>query len=197
MTLDGSLGHTMNFSDVPGRVFLDTCVVNFILDYGEQIHEGFRPPPDANDRMVQDIEALYNIFFVGQRAMWQLAISPHTYQEIVRTQDVRRRNHLESWFQDLWQYWRDIIHQDDDLPSFIEADDARVRLLSSAALDSLTDLADRVLVCDAIAYRCELFCTRDWSTILKHRAELKDLPIEIVTPMEWWSKIQPYARLWV
>lgn len=187
----------MDFNDVPGRVFLDTCVVNFILDYGEQIHEGLRPPPDANDRMVQDIEALYNIFFVGQRAMWQLAISPYTYQEIVRTKDVGRRSHLESWFQDLWQYWRDIIHQDDDLPSFIEAEDARVRLLSSAALDSLPDLADRVLVCDAIAYRCKLFCTRDWSTILKHRAELKGLPIEIVTPREWWSKIQPYARLWV
>ena len=25
---------------IPGRVFLDTCVVNFLLGYGEQIHDG-------------------------------------------------------------------------------------------------------------------------------------------------------------
>lgn len=186
----------MELKDVPGRVFLDTCVVNFILDHGEQIHEGVPPPPDTNDRVVQDIDALYNIFLVGQRAMWQFAISPHTYQEIAETQDSKRLYQLESWFSNLWQYWRDIIHQDDDLPSFIEAEDTRMRLLSSGALTSLPDLGDRVLVCDAVAYRCELFCTRDWTTILKHRAQLKNLPLEIVTPKEWWSKIRPFAALW-
>lgn len=100
----------MNFNNIPGRVFLDTCVVNFILDYGEQIHEGLQLPPGVNHRVAQDIEALYNIFFVGQRAMWQLAISPHTYQEIANTQNTHRRGQLEYWFKDLWQYWRDIVH---------------------------------------------------------------------------------------
>lgn len=187
----------MHFNNIPGRVFLDTCVVNFILDYGEQIHEGLQLPPGVNHRVAQDIEALYNIFFVGQRAMWQLAISPHTYQEIANTQNTHRHGQLEYWFKDLWQYWKDIVHQDDDLPSFIEAEDGRVHLLSSTELHSLPDLADRVLICDAVVYKCELFCTRDWSTILKHRAHLNDLPLEIVTPMEWWSKIKPYAQLWV
>ena len=72
----------MDLKDIPGRVFLDTCVVNFMLDYGEQIHDGAPVPVDASERMVRDIEALYNIMLVGQRAMWQLAISPHTYREI-------------------------------------------------------------------------------------------------------------------
>ena len=31
--------------DVPGRVFLDTCVVNFMLEFGEQIHDGADLPP--------------------------------------------------------------------------------------------------------------------------------------------------------
>ncbi len=187
----------MEINELPGRVFLDTCVVNFILDYGEQIHEGIPPPLEVNDRVAQDIDALYNLFIVGQRAMWQFAISPHTYQEILGTQDSKRRHQLESWFSELWQYWRDIIHQNYDLPTFIKAEDTRVQLLSSAALTLLPDFGDRVLVCDAVVYRCDLFCTRDWSTILKHRTRLKDLPLEIVTPKEWWSKIQPYAALWV
>jgi hypothetical protein len=185
----------LRLEDLPGRVFLDTCVVNFILDYGEQIHENLDPPADASDRVRQDVVALRDIFFVGQRANWQLAISPHTYQEVRQTSDPRRRHHLETWFHDIWQYWCDIIDADNDLPSFIEAEHLRIGLLSSGELDCLPDLADRVLICDAIAYRCELFCTRDWTTILRHRDALDDLPLGIVSPTEWWSRIEPYARL--
>ena len=105
----------MNFEELPGRVFLDTCVINFILDYGEQIHEGVAPPTEAGDRVVRDIDALYNIFLTGQRAMWQLAISPHTYQEVMQTGDLARRHYLETWFLEVWQYWREIIEQNNDL----------------------------------------------------------------------------------
>ena len=187
----------MDLQDIPGRIFLDTCVVNFMLDYGEQIHDGVPSPAGTSKRIVRDINALYNITLVGQRAMWQLAISPHTYQEIASTHDERRLYQLETWFDDLWQYWLGVIHESDDLPSFIEAEDTRVRLLSSGSLNVLPDVADRILVCDATVYRCELFCTRDWTTILKHRADLRGLPLDIVTPAEWWTKIRPYAGLWV
>ena len=186
----------MNFEELPGRVFLDTCVINFILDYGEQIHEGVAPPTVARDRVVRDIDALYNIFLTGQRAMWQLAISPHTYQEVMQTGDPARRYYLETWFLEVWQYWREIIEQSNDLPSSTEAENLRFQLLASGALDILPDLEDRVLICDAVVYRCELFCTRDWTTILKHRSALKDVPIDIVTPAEWWLRIRPYAGLW-
>jgi hypothetical protein len=181
--------------DVPGRVFLDTCVVNFMLDFGEQIHDGGSLPP-VGPREVADIEALRDLFVVGQRAMWQLAISPYTYSEIARTRDEARLRHLHVWFQELWQYWRSTIEQNNDLPDFIEAEDVRVRTLISDYLSCLPDVADRVLICDALVYRCDLFCTRDWTTILKHRTALSGLPIEIVTPAEWWAKVRPYAGLW-
>jgi hypothetical protein len=97
--------------------------------------------------------------------------------------------------QELWQYWRSVVASDDALPSFIEADELRVRTLTSGYLSVLPDVADRVLVCDALVYRCDLFCTRDWTTILKHRDDLAGLPIGIVTPSEW-TRVQPYAGLW-
>lgn len=186
----------MAIADIPGRIFLDTCVVNFILDFGEQIHDGLAVPPQVGERDAADIEALYNLLLVGQRAMWQLAISPHTYFEIARTRDESRRSDLDLWFQELWQYWRSTVDANNDLPTFIEAEDLRVRTLSSCYLDVLPDVGDRVLFCDAIVYRCELFCTRDLSTIIRHRSELQGLPIEIVTPSEWWSRIRPHAGLW-
>jgi len=187
----------MRLEDIPGRVFLDTSVVNFILDYGEQIHDGAHPPPRTNARVRNDIDALYNIWFTGQRATWQLAISPWTYYEITQTQNTSRSVRLDGWFSEIWQYWRGIIDANDDLPSFIEAEELRIRILTSGLLEVLPDLGDRVLLSDAVVYRCELFCTRDWTTILKHRSELKGLPVEIVTPAQWWAKIRPYAGLWV
>jgi len=187
----------MTLEDMPGRIFLDTCIANFILDFGEQIHDGVAVPPQVAYRDAADIEALYNLFLVGQRAMWQLAISPHTYFEITHTRNESRRSDLDLWFQELWQYWRSTIDTNNDLPNFIEAEDHRVRTLGSGFLDVLPDIGDRVLLCDAIVYRCELFCTRDWSTIVKHRNDLDGLPIAIVTPTEWWSRVRPYVGLWV
>jgi len=156
----------MRRENVPGRVFLDTSVVNFILDHGEQIHEGAAHPKGTSERDAQDLDALYNIFLTGARAMWQLAISPFTYYEVARTKDAVRRHYLESWFSEIWQYWRDLVQCSDDLPSFAEAENLRVSLLASGQLDALPDLPDRVLLCDAIVYRCDMFCTRDWRTIL-------------------------------
>ena len=97
--------------DVPRRVFLDTCVVNFMLDHGEQIYDAGSITADANHRVAQDIESMSDIMFAGKRAMWQLAISPHTYQEIAATRDGGRRHRLDSWFEDRWQYWLGIIHE--------------------------------------------------------------------------------------
>ena len=180
---------------IPGRVFLDTCVVNFLLDYGEQIHDG-GDLPSLKPREIGDLKALRQVLLVGQRAMWQLAISPYTYSEIIRTQDQKRLRQLDLWFQELWQYWRSTVEQNNDLPTFIEAEGIRVRTLASGFLALLPDVADRVLICDALVYRCDLFCTQDWGTILKYRTELEGLPIEIVTPTEWWEKIRPHAALW-
>jgi hypothetical protein len=75
-----------------------------------------------------------------------------------------------------------------NLPSFIEAEETRIQILSSGILDVLPDVADRVLLCDAVVYRCDCFCTFDKKTILKHREILKALPVEIMTPSEWWEK---------
>lgn len=185
----------MNLEDVPRRVFLDTCVVNFMLDHGAAIHDGETPSTDINAQDVQDINALRNVFLTGQRAGWQLAVSPFTYAEIARTKDFSRLSSLHMWFQELWQYWRSVVASDPDMPTFIEADEARVQMLISEYLRVLPDIEDRVLICDALVYRCNLFCTRDRRTILKHRDELSGLPFEIVTPIEWWKKLQPIAGL--
>lgn len=189
----------LRLEDLPGRVFLDTCVVNFILDHGEEIHENFDAPDAATDRVRQDIDALRSIFMVGARANWQLAISPRTYHEVMATRDNVRRRNLQCWFMEIWRHWTEVAETAEDLPSLVEGDDLRISVLGSGRLNVIPDPPDRLLIADAIAYRCDLFCTRDWSTILRHRANLnsRELGIDIVTPVEWWSRVRPYAALFV
>jgi len=95
--------------DIPGRIFLDTCTLNFVLDNGEAIFDGGVPLPTAPPRVRADIEALRCLFLTGQRASWQLAISPLSCAEVIATRDPERRKTLEGWFFEVWHYWRGIV----------------------------------------------------------------------------------------
>ena len=139
--------------------------------------------------MRDDIEALRAVFDTGQRAFWELAVSPHSYREVVATQDAARAHKLEQWFFEIWHYWSEFLRSSDDLPSLSEAEETRIAILSCGALDTIADMADRVLLCDAVIYKCDAFCTRDWKTLLRFRDDLRGLPLEIITPVEWWERI--------
>jgi len=186
----------IQFEDIPGRIFLDTSVVNFILDYGEQIHEDASIPERLSERRQMDINALRWMWLTGQRASWQLVVSPYTLREIQNTKNPDRRAKLENWFWDLWGYWITIAEEYGESPQNGEFGDTWRQLVGSGYLDVLKDDADKRLVCHAVTYSCDCFCTRDWRTILKHKATLSSLGLQFLAPSEWWGLVKPYAALW-
>jgi hypothetical protein len=145
---------------------------------------------------MMDVDAFRNIFLTGQRATWEIAISPFTYSEIIHTRHLQKLHDLTNWFEDVWSYWFNILQEDNNLPSPLVAEKLQREIFSSRVLDVFPDPADRKLLCDAIIYRCDFFCTRDWKTILKYRDRLHSSPINIISPKEWWNRISPYASLW-
>lgn len=187
----------MQFSlqDVPGRVFLDTCVVNFWLDHAEQIHDGVAFDDVSTRTRRDDIEAISGILQVGHRANWHLVVSPLTLHELAATREEERRAQLFKLFQEVWQSSRQ--YREDDVPSPREVARFNRELLPLGRLDVLPDANDRALLFDAIVSGCDAFCTRDWSTIIRHRRELKQLPLRIMRPVEWWNLIRPWASLWL
>ncbi|MFA5115767.1 MAG: hypothetical protein WC486_00615 [Candidatus Omnitrophota bacterium] len=187
----------MGLEKVPQRIFLDTSSLNFILEHGDCIFDNIVVSDEELERRtVEDISAFNNIFSVGERAMWQIAVSPFTHSEIIKTQDAKKLHYLKGWFMDVWDYWNTILEENNDFPSFAEAERMKIEILSSGILDILPDVEDRMLICDAAAYKCDYFCTRDWRTILKHREHLISLPVKMITPTEWWNLIKPLAALW-
>lgn len=175
------------FEQIPGRVFLDTCVVNLLIDHSETIHDNCAPSTLLTERVASDVEALRNLWIVGQRAQWQLAISPLTYHEVTETTRPDQRRKLQAWFFELWAYWQEALATETILPQSPS---------SLSNLHLLPDANDRRLVIDSVMYNCDAFCTRDWSTILRHRTALSDLGVRIITPTEWWRAIKRWAGIW-
>ena len=179
---------------IAGRILFDTNLVNLTLDCGEYIFDGGEIPAHLPVTEVDDITALRGMFLTGQRASWQLAISPLTYQEIDATRDEARRTQLMRWFNELWMYWREFFEA--DALSDQHADSLARRLVGSDYLAPIPQTSDRVLVAHAIAYGCDAFCTRDRKTILRHRKKLCGVPLRFLSPTEWWQEVMP-MRLWV
>lgn len=173
---------------IPENIFLDTTVINFILDYGEQIHNGGTIPEEATAWICRDIQALRDTWLTGQRASWRLTVSPSTITEIQRTRDMQRRQNLLWRASELYFYSEECALASDD-------DNNPVCGKSISTLSLLPDAGDKQLVHEAVLSGCDTFCTRDWNTILRLRDSLRDVPLSFVSPYEWWQRILPYSAL--
>lgn len=175
------------YEDIPGRVFLDTNVVNLIVKFAPEIFED--EPIDASLPLERrrNIEALHHIFAVGQRMGWPLYASATTLREVSETPD-------EELKQSLVQYVLQLIN-----PAGEDADwaDELGRKLSESSLVDLPDASDRELLGNAIGLGCDAFVTADFRTILSRRQRLPRLPLRILSPVDWWFQIKPWGGLWL
>lgn len=174
------------FEKIPRRVFLDTNVVNLLVTNAEQVFEQAPIPEDVDKTRTEDIEALMHIFHVGTRACWDLVTSQKTIDEVTLTPNISDR-------EDLLDYALQLLQPRDDEYVFAEAFGRR--LVGTSFVSALPDLADQMLIGNAVGYACDAFCTRDRRTIIKYRDNLPQLPLRILTPLEWWRCVRPWAGL--
>lgn len=187
----------MNVKDIPGRIFLDTSSVNFIFDHAEEIFENEEPLAAIRKRDRDDVTSFRELFRTGERAFWQLAVSPLVLDEIQKIPQRNRRDSVEHWFWQLWEYWTTIVDEQNlRLPILGGGSQTTLNEPYPELFELLPDRNDRILIAHAIAYRCDCFCTRDYRTILKKRHELVSLRIRILSPTDLWAAIKPFATLW-
>jgi len=167
----------------PGRIFLDTSVVNFIIEYSEQINDG-APVDHPKDRICSDILALSTIHYFANHNPIELIVSSTVLQEVQATNKQQKRVAMQQYCSELSRRFNHLVNEDTtvngrQLQYFEE-------FLLEKGLDILTNKNDRRLILEALLWKCDIFCTRDYRTILKHRGRLKKLiPIQPLTPSEW------------
>src|SRR3984893_17192402 len=75
---------TAPFESLPRRIFLDSCTVQTLRDYGGYIYEGEAIPDSDRIQSVTDgianIEALRDVFLVNERAPFEWIVSREAYR---------------------------------------------------------------------------------------------------------------------
>lgn len=177
------------FERIPKRVFLDTNVINVLVKYCEVIFDHSPIPQEVDATLAVDIEALMHVFYVGARADWDILGSRKTLDELSHTRDCSLRA-------ELLEYAFGIVNQNLDDDDHRYAADFGRKLIEAPFVAALPDKADRELIGNAIGFGCDVFCTCDRATIVKKRDRLRQVPLRILTPAEWWAHVKPWAALW-
>jgi hypothetical protein len=177
------------YGSIPMRVFLDTNVFNVLVKHSAHVFEREPIPVSTELTLALDIEALMHVFYVGTRANWDLLTSQKTIDELSRTRD-------DAFRDDLLEYALGFVNYNLGEEDRRFAADFGRRLIDAPFAAALPDMADRELIGNAIGFGCDAFCTRDRATIVSKRSYLRQIPLRIMTPAEWWAHIKPWAGLW-
>jgi hypothetical protein len=197
---------TSSLIPVPGRLLLDTCILNRLYDEGGYIFDGAAAVGTESEEEVEpDLRALRAIFLVNQRADFQLLVSPLTVAEVANTQQFSDRSRRLGWVLEVLDHWLIML---DETGSRVAAGGSvrhRFKLTSelqafeSALLeipDFRRDPFDRLLLIQYKMGDCDAFLTTDRDTIWRHRLILRELGVCVLTPLEYWELLRPWAALW-
>lgn len=176
------------FDRIPRRIFLDTSVVNTMVKHSPNVFEQEPLDPTLESVLAEDVESLMHIVAVSGRGQWEFVSSNAMLEELsqTRSEEVRKA---------LLDYGVELVEVDCKEEEVGFREDFSRRLIRSSLLQEMPDVSDRLLLAHAIAMQCDVFCTRDRSTIVSKRSLLPKLNIRILTPKEWWATLRPWAGL--
>jgi hypothetical protein len=195
----------MSFLSIPGRLLLDTCVLNTIQDEGAYIFEGEIPKGMTEAEIPEDLKALRYIFQVNERAAFQFLVSPLTFAELANAKDIMWNWRRIKWAFDVLDVWLIVLEETGD--RVVEGGTVRHRFKLTEELQELEsrlmsnpdlrrDPFDRLLLIQYKMGNCDAFLTVDRNTIWRHKEWLLNEGIKVLTPSDFWAELKPYAAIW-
>lgn len=183
------------FSELPARLFLDSCTLQVVEQYGGFIWENEELHADDRIHRVnggyEELEALRNVFLVAQRGGFEFAISEHSLVEVQAKGD---HSYLR-WAYDVMQYWQDCLSEYEGSP-FSPSAQLTVAKLDGPQFGYLSQ-KDRLLLRDALLLDCSAFLTVEHRLPRNAHHVRKELGIRILRPSQYWTLLMPWARLYV
>lgn len=177
------------WASLPCRIYLDTCTLQAIDNYGGVIweEEPFVPlgPAHATEDFKREIEALRMIFLVNERAMFEFVVTPATLREVHGRNDRR----YTRWVNDLRDTWLIQSAGEEMRPWGRKFDQPTFGMISKK---------DRILLQDALDLRCDAFLTMEKETKLPAAAKHveRKTGLRIMRPTTYWGLLAPWAALY-
>ncbi|MBE0418254.1 MAG: hypothetical protein IBX63_10860 [Coriobacteriia bacterium] len=181
-----------DFEALPQRVFLDSCTLQTLRDYGYFIWEGELIAADDQIHAIPDglanVEALRSIFDINERAPFEWILSEGSLDEAF---DKRDPGHLQ------WAY--DVL--DHTLACLEESGGPTVQAESLAQVVMSTrfeylSAKDRRLIHDAVRLGCDAFLTMERRLPRNSEHLERELGLRVLRPCEHWALLQPWASLY-
>lgn len=192
------------FENLPGRVFLDTNVLQYLQDFGEYIFDNYNEHDEEecfvcgkttitkDDRLYGEIEALVQIFGINVRTPFEIAVSDNTFLEVSGKRDSR----FNQWFYDVLDHWQLIMSEYQDSPFSAESQAMYEKAKTDTSLLGSFSEKDQKIVLDAIKYDCDAILTTDFAKEKnKQRWVWDTYKLAIVTPSEFVKMIKPFVAL--
>ena len=179
-----------NFADIPHRIFLDSSALQALQHYGGFLYENEplleSDPIHRDPKGTAKLEALRCIMLVAERAPFEFALSENSFAEVERRRDP---GYLQ-WAYDVLDHWLACLEESQD-PG---GDSAAVTAIDSPSYGYL-GAGDRALVKDALSLGCDTFLTME-NKLPKNAGHLQTtLGIRVLSPIEMWGILQPWAAL--
>ena len=176
---------------LPRRVFLDSCTLQTLRDFGPFVWEG--EPLDVS-RLESipggeaNVRALRRIFLVNQRALFEWILSDASIDEAAGKSDLA---HL-SWAYDVLDHSMTCLSESGG-PT--DASQARARQLDSAVFGYLS-AKDRRLIRDAVLLDCDAFLTMERRLPRNASHIEREVGLRVLTPMQYWTVLEPWSGLY-
>ncbi len=190
--------NTTGLDKVPKRLFLDSSVLQVLLTYGEFIYDGGTIPSQARiwsiPKGLENLDALKQIMFVGNRALFEFALSSQSLEEVAQRKDAK----YMDWARDVLVYWRNKLASYDEvgIPAFSGYGSKVATKLESKKFGYLSN-KDKALLVDALKLECEAFITMD-RRLVRNTFHLEaHVAIKVLEPIKFWGLLQPWAPLFV
>ena len=176
---------------LPQRVFLDSCTLQTLRDFGQFVWEGqaldvsrLKSIPDGED----NVRALRRIFVVNERAMFEWILSDSSIAEAADKNDP---GHLR-WAFDVLDHSMTCLNESGG-PT--QASQSTARQLDSATFDCLS-AKDRRLIRDAVLLDCDAFLTMERRLPRNATHIEREVGLRVLTPVQHWSLLEPWAALY-
>lgn len=170
------------------RIFLDTCTLQFIYDYGAYVFEHDRSVINDNVRSqpngVRNLEALHDILQVNQAgaSSFSFVLTASSLDEVSR----RGENGYLQFAYDVVDTWK-ITMDELDEDAFSGDGEKWAKELQENQFEYLS-AQDRQLIQDALFLECDVFLTVE-EKLPKQADHLnRVLALEVMRPFEFWEE---------